>query len=548
MRRRIVLAILLAATAVLHAQQTLPELRITVTVVDAGNRVRPVPRHALLISDNPSSAPPRRVVTDAEGIAALRLRPGNYTVESDEPLVFQGKAYEWRETLDVAAGRDLTLELTAAKASVTTSAAAETLSAADATPSELAMRWQESVVTIWSRTARGAGFLIDRRGLILTNQRILGTATTAEVQLTATLKVTGRVVVNDAARDVGVLWIDPSAVSSMEPMKLAYAQDGKPALARDQQVFAIDLAGIEQRALASGRIAHVDAKAIESDVRIERTSAGVPLMLASGDVIGITVPDDARTGTYNGRLQAVRIDEARAAIAEAERATAGKTPPPAAPLPVEPQQSFAESALRAAIPQRVVNVDNYSLSSADFDVTFITTPLSYASQHPAERTTGATKPGGQQNIGDPSAVQRALEDFGNWSEYVATVPPVLLIRATPKMVEGFWTGVGRQAARTQGVELPAFKHVKTSFVAMRLYCGDTEIAPIHPFKIERRLDNDSAVSEGLYAFDPSAIGSKCGKVRLVLFSEKAPDKGDERVVDTKVLEQIARDFTAAAKK
>ena len=87
------------------AAQPLAVLRLKVTIVDADGRARPVPRHALLISENPSSAAPRRVVTAVDGSAEIRLRPGNYTVESDEPLIFQGKAYQWSQTLDVASDR-----------------------------------------------------------------------------------------------------------------------------------------------------------------------------------------------------------------------------------------------------------------------------------------------------------------------------------------------------------------------------------------------------------------------------------------------------------
>src|SRR5262249_36973360 len=156
--------------------------------------------------------------------------------------------------------------------------------------------------------------------------------------------------------NVAVLRVDPAIVASIQSVKLGYAQDGK-SLARDQEVFAIELAAIEQRSLASGRVSHVDAKAIESDVRLDRNSAGTPLMTAAGDVIGITVPDDVRTGTYNGRLQAVRIDEARTAIDQAERALQNASPPASTPLPVEPRQGPSENALRAAMPQRVVNLD-----------------------------------------------------------------------------------------------------------------------------------------------------------------------------------------------
>ena len=75
-------------------------------------------RHALLISDNPATAPPRRIVTALDGTADVRLRPGNYTVESDQPVAFQGKAYQWTQIVDIAAGRDTVLELTADNAEV----------------------------------------------------------------------------------------------------------------------------------------------------------------------------------------------------------------------------------------------------------------------------------------------------------------------------------------------------------------------------------------------------------------------------------------------
>ena len=77
-----------------------------------------MPRHALLISDNPATAPPRRIVTAVDGTADVRLRPGNYTVESDRPVVFHGKAYQWTQIVDIVAGRDAVLELTADNAEV----------------------------------------------------------------------------------------------------------------------------------------------------------------------------------------------------------------------------------------------------------------------------------------------------------------------------------------------------------------------------------------------------------------------------------------------
>ena len=43
-------------------------------------------------------------------------------------------------------------------------------------------------------------------------------------------------------------------------------------------------------------------------------------------------------------------------------------------------------------------------------------------------------------------------------------------------------------------------------------------------------------------FDPAAFGSQCGTVKLTVYAENEPDKGDTRVVDPKILQQIAEDF------
>jgi hypothetical protein len=133
-------------------------------------------------------------------------------------------------------------------------------------------------------------------------------------------------------------------------------------------------------------------------------------------------------------------------------------------------------------------------------------------------------------------------DFGNWSEYVAAYQRVLLVRVTPRMVEALWAKVARGAAMTQGMSLPPMTRAKSGLSRMRAFCGDTEVTPIHPFMVERRISETEAVYEGLYVFDPGALTPQCGTVKLTLYSEKEPDQGDTRVVDPKVLQQITEDF------
>src|SRR6266851_3555114 len=129
MLRALTLAALFAVLPGAASGQVLGVLHVKVTLTDATRASMPVPRHALLISDNPATSSPRRVVTAPDGTADVRLRPGSYTVESDEPVAFDGKGYQWTQTVEITAGRDMVLELTAENAAVGAAPASSSSSA-----------------------------------------------------------------------------------------------------------------------------------------------------------------------------------------------------------------------------------------------------------------------------------------------------------------------------------------------------------------------------------------------------------------------------------
>ena len=522
-----------AATSVLH---------IRVAVADAAGTATPVPRHLLLISDNPPTASPRRVFTGVDGAAEVRLRPGNYTVESDEPFSFQGKAYQWIQTVDVVAGREATLTLTAANATIeaaATTTAPGSSAAVEVDPSSLATRWQNSVLALWSPTARGSGFVVHADGLIATNHRLVGSASSVEVQVTPTLKVAARVLASDPVRDVAVLLIDAKAAASAPPVPLKCDGGGKTIVADGQDLFALGAPLRQARRLTSGSVVAVEGRFIATDVALAPGSAGGPVFTAAGDVLGISTVDDSE-GRGRGDPLVVRIELVCEVVAAAAAKMKEATVPSAAPLPMEPERPFPPDALKqAAAARRAGSVNAYRLSSSAYDVTLITPPLLYAAQNPSSQTgpTGTRRP----PAADPRVVN-PLDDFSNWSAYVADYPPVLLIRVTPRLVEGFWTKVARGAAQTQGVSIPPIKRFKPGFSRLQAFCGAAEVAPIHPFKLEQRVSESDAVYEGLYVFDPGALGPSCGGVRLVLYSEKEPDKGDTRAVDSNTVERVWQDF------
>ena len=527
MSRALVLVSLVLVSSTAASGQALGVLHIKVAVLDAERRAMPVARHVLLVSDNPPSAPPRAITTAPDGTANVRLRPGNYTVESERPVAFQGRVYQWSERVEIAVGRDAVLELTADNADVDPASATTDGSPVAPDPSFLLPQWQESVVALWSPTTRASGFIVDAKGLIATNQRVIGTAMAVEVQLTPKVKVAARVLAADPERDVAILWIDPAVAASVRPVPLECSQAVKPPVVAGQALFTIGTSRRDQKAMTPGTVLRVEPHSIVSDFRLAAGSAGGPVFAAGGGVVGITSVAADDDESRRGALRVVPIDAACDAVRSAEKKMQGAPSPNATRLPVEPERPFPMDQLKDAAKRRAGSLSPPQISSSDFDIAFITPVLTYGAQGAPSTASEALRP---------------LRQFSNWSEYVADFPPVLLVRVTPKMVERFWMTVARGAARTQGASLPPIESVKAGFSRMRAFCGDAEVTPIHPFKLEQRVGETDAIYEGLYVFDPDALGPHCGTVRLVLYSEKEPDKGDTRLVDPKVLERIWPDF------
>jgi hypothetical protein len=379
--------------------------------------------------------------------------------------------------------------------------------------------------------------VIGSNGLLLTSQRAIGGATSAEVQFAPAVKVAAAVLAADAERDVAVLVIDPKVLASVRPVPLPCAGTA-PAVANGAELFTISVPFRQRKSMASGTVTQIDTGSLWTDILLGSGGMGGPVFSANGDFVGLTssLDDNERTRGRDSRV--VRSETACAVVAAAEAKMKSAAAPSGAPLPVEPSKPFPVDALKANANRRGGGLNPYQLSSSTFDVAFITPMLTYAAQYQLNQSRRDSK--GTQ-APDPALV-RQLMDFGTWTEYVSDFPPVLLIRATPRFAEGFWTMVARGAGRTQGLAIPPIKRFKSGFSRMRAFCGELEVTPIHPFKVERRISDTESMYEGLYVFEAGALGPHCGTVKLVLYSEKEPERGDTRVVDPKLIEQIWKDF------
>ncbi len=523
-------ALLLIQTVAIGAQPQPPAhntgvLRIAVVLTDADGTATPIPRVVLLVSDNPATAEPRRIRTGADGTVELTLPAGNYTVESDRPVALGGQAYTWTQMIDVAPGRDAVLTLTATNAEIeaATSTTPGTTGTSRADPiradwAAIHNKWQKSVVEIWTPTRHAIGFLIDARGLIATNDKAIGDATTVEVQLSASVKVAGRVVANDRLHAVALIRIDPAAVASLPPVPLGCGTAPEP-VAYEDRVVTIAAPMLEPKAAIPGNVGRVEYQSFQVDWRLGPGNAGGPVFDCDGRAVGITVAEDERDrdAERSGRAVSYVVpirNLCGGVMAAAEKQLSGAAPA-ATPLrteaglpPHQPARPADAKAPRTQAP---------SIASSDFDIALVTPTM----------------------MRDGPTVMGPRSDFANWMDYVTNAPQVLLVRATPQFEESLWKTLARGAAQTQGMALPPMKSFSANFLRMRAYCGTTEIAPIHPFIIERPVNEKTMIREGLYVFGITDFGPHCSTVRFDLYSAKSPDKADSRTIDPKLFAQLA---------
>jgi hypothetical protein len=520
MRRALAIGLVALAACRGAAAQELAVLHLKVTVLNADRQPVPVARHALLISDNPATTVPRRVVTSAEGTAQIRLRPGNYTVESDSPFVLDGRTYEWVHSLDVAAGRDTTLELTADTAA---GAVQTNVSDAAAAPDAIDMRasilsaWQESAFQVWTPVAYATGFLADERGLVATSLTAIGDAKLVEVQVSQSVKVTGVVILADASRDVAVVRVHPSAVDGIRAVSLACDTPAAASAEPGRYVIDVPLFG---------------PKDIRSSLAVSDGTAGSPVFASDGRAVGLASRLDGGDDRRRAAVRVVGRDDVCGALASAGETLDASAPPDDTRLPVEPARGSSRVPTGADAP-RSFSLAAYQLSSSDFDVLFLTPEVVAAAEARRGWTGGGT---------DGVDRLRLATDFEEWTDYVAAAPPLLFVRVSPRLVEGFWMKIARGALATQGAPLPPIKRLRPGFSRMRLVCGGRDVTPIHPFRIRARVSETDTIEEGFYVFNPDAISPDCGAVSIVLSSVKDPTKTETRTVDPAIVRQIWQDF------
>lgn len=409
---------------------------------------------------------------------------------------------------------------------------------------------ENSVVTVWSETGRGTGFIFSTDGLILTNQHVVGPSEYIAIQFDAEHKIPAVMLASDARKDVAVLWADVSAFPGARPAELAKQDELEPPVVEGEKVFTIGSPLNQRKIITTGVVSKVEKHAIISDININHGNSGGPLFNSVGKVAGITTFGDLSRDGGPGISGILRIEDAESVINDAKQKQKSIARPANNFLPVEPVDLFPIDAIKAALEVEKFDYKPYSFSAGDFEVSVVTPVLQYYVEESSRVRAEREKE--KRNKKSAAAVQgtfRPLDDLKNWKQYVGDYSPVIFVRATPKLRETGGSLFLRSLAASGGVYAPAKLRFKTDFYRMKLKCGTNEVQPIEPGKIAHVVDVKNglvnatdATYEGFYIYPADAISPSCGGVTLELFSEKNPNAATVKLLNEKTIARVWADF------
>jgi S1-C subfamily serine protease len=526
-----------------HAQTDKVPVKIKAVLIDRDLNQKPVAKARFFVS----AAPDLRleVTTGFDGAAEIALTPGTYRVISVQPLDFQNKQYSWNVEVKVAAPAS-NVELSNDNA---VSVDAAPVAAVDDLAS-VYKKYRNSVVTVLAEygPAKGTGFIVDGSGLVLTNQHVVRTSEFIAVQVDEKRRLPATLLASDSEKDIALLWVNLSKTPDVSPVPLLIT--GQEPAVEGEKVFTIGSPLHQSKVMTTGIVSKIEKHAIISDVNINHGNSGGPLFNSRGQVIGITTFGDTSAQGGPGISGIVRIEEALPFVERAKGKMAMTSKPSADFLPTDPEDKYPIDALKTSALAEKFKTAPYIFEVGDYDVAVVTPILTYRQFSSEVRAAKEKEKRTKKSQAAVHGTFQPLDNLKNWQEYVGEYEPVILIQASPKLRETFWSAFGRGlAASNGGYGGPARMHFKTDFYKMKLFCGTTEVQPLFPGKIEHVLDVNNAfvrvtdaTFDGFYKYPFDAIRPDCGKVTLQLFSEKNPDEPKVKELEQKTVNTVFEDF------
>lgn len=534
--------IFLVCSFAVQARPELVKVHLRVILVDRDLNQKPVP---FLLVSLKSGAKSIEVKTGLDGTVETQLPPGKYTITTPKPAELGGRSFSWNVSVTITGAQE-NVDLT------NDNAKAEEISAPPSARSgegsgtgdltEHFKRLKNTVVTVISESGHGTGFFVDSKGLLLTNQHVVGNSEYLAVQFDREHKIQARLIAADAQKDVALLSVNLAALPNAAPAPIFRVTSGKPPVQEGERVFTIGSPLTLDKIITTGIVSKVEQHTIISDININPGNSGGPLFNGAGQVIGLTTFGTRGEGGP-GVSGIVRIEEALALL-EQNRAKA--TLPPASLLPVEPLTPYPVEGLKDALKGEKFDPRPYYLAAGDFNIALSTPPFDYREEE--ERRLAAERTHKKRNKKGDQAAENSDESDApkQWEEDAGAHPAVFGIYVMPQAKEGFGSALGRSFSVNPTAKLK----FKTDFQRMKLFCGSKEVEPILPGRVPVTVSvrnpgvkMDDSTYKGAYLFPPDAVNPDCGVVKLAIYSSKN-EEPVIKTLDEKSVQHIWADFDA----
>jgi hypothetical protein len=426
---------------------------------------------------------------------------------------------------------------------------------------EVFQRLREGVVTVYGDAGHGSGFLVDQKGVIVTNQHVVAKSSYLKVQISDSVCVRASLLAEDDKGDIAVVRIHPYRSTPLPVLPLR--RDSADLVYEGERVLAIGNPLSQTRALSVGVVSKLHEGAIISDVDLNPGSSGGPLLNLEGETVGIATFGEESPSGGDGISGIIAISRALGLI-DSAIASADTMPLPSPDLlPVMPKEMFPLRALEEVAEQKKLNRRPYSLSRGSFSVQLFTPTYAYwletegariLAEKRRKREAKGLAP--EKDKFDPNA------GLKEWFQYLGQYPPVVVMTVIPKIGEtsGSFFGnllgtviAGAAGFYYYGHHNMEFKGDLKDFVVM----SDGEVVT----EIRRGMDfipmsyyetgfggsygGTDLAKAGIFMFEPGVFAPDSAgwpSIKLFMYSIDRPTKPDTLTIPQRTCERIWLDF------
>lgn len=237
---------------------------------------------------------------------------------------------------------------------------------------------KDGVVTIFTSTSHGSGFIADQAGLIITNSHVVNeNGGHIRVRFRQNEVLDATVLENDREHDIAVLQVNLQNVSSYKALPFMQPK-GEDLVLVGEKIVAIgspeDRIRFEKR-MTEGVVGKFDQKMIVHDAQINPGNSGGPLLNYDGDVVGINTLWLRNSSTS----EAVPITFAVDVLERAKKKLSSSIAPLPDFLPDVPEVSYPIGKLLKERPDVFKNrkPSDYHFDTNYFRVDVLTPPQGY---------------------------------------------------------------------------------------------------------------------------------------------------------------------------